>query len=54
MESSASGRPVYLTLQIKEARKTLSSADFPSTGAAMNLLSSASVKAAFFPNLEDL
>lgn len=45
---------VYLKLQTKEAKNTLSSADLPLAGLAINLLSSATVNAAFFPTFDDL
>ncbi len=45
---------MYLTLHIKEAKNTLSSAEIPFSGLAINLLSSATVNAAFFPTFDDL
>lgn len=45
---------MYLKLQTKEAKNTLSSAEIPFSGLAINLLSSATVNAAFFPTFDDL
>lgn len=45
---------MYLKLQTKEAKNTLSSAEIPFSGLAVNSLSSATVNAAFFPTFDDL
>lgn len=45
---------MYLKLQIKEAKKTLSSGEIPFSCLVTNLLSSATMNAAFFPAFDDL
>lgn len=45
---------MYLTLQTKEAKNMLSSADIPFSAFTVNLLSSANENAAFFPAFDDL
>lgn len=45
---------MYLTLQTKEAKNMLSSAEIPFSVLAVNLLSSATVNAAFLPTFDDL
>lgn len=45
---------MYLKLQTKEAKNTLSSTEIPFLGLTINLLSSATVNAAFFPTFDDL
>lgn len=44
----------YLTLQTKEAKNTLSSADLLFSGLAWNVLSSATANAVLFPAFDDL
>lgn len=44
----------YLTLQTKEAKNTLSSADLLFSGVAWNVLSSATANAVLFPAFDDL
>lgn len=44
----------YLTLQTKEAKNTLSSADLLFSGSAWNVLSSATVNGVLFPAFDDL
>lgn len=45
---------MYLTLQTKEAKNMLSSTDIPFSALAVNLLSSATLNAEFFPIFDDL
>lgn len=44
----------HLTLQIKEAKNTLSSAEMPFSGLAWNALSPATVNTVLFPAFDDL
>lgn len=44
----------YLTLQIKEAKNTLSSAEMPFSDLAWNTLSPAKMNAVLFPAFDDL
>lgn len=44
----------YLTLQTKDAKNTFFSTETPCSGLVMNLLSSATEKATFFPTFDDL